>query len=42
MKYDLVIRPEAEQDMQDAFGWYEDRVPGLGREFLRCVDASID
>jgi len=41
MKYDLIIRPEAEQDMRGAFGWYEDRVPGLGREFLRCVDASL-
>jgi hypothetical protein len=41
MKYALIIRPEAEQDMQGAFGWYEDRVSGLGREFLRCVDASI-
>jgi len=41
MKYALIIRPEAEQDMQGAFGWYEDRVSGLGREFLRCVDAAI-
>ena len=41
MKYHLIIRPEAEQDIQGAFGWYEDRVVGLGREFLRCVDASI-
>ena len=41
MKYDLIIRPEAEEDVQGAFGWYEDRVTGLGREFLRCVDASI-
>jgi plasmid stabilization system protein ParE len=41
MKYDLIIRPEAELDMQGAFGWYEERVSGLGREFLRCVDAAI-
>ena len=41
MKYDLIIRPEAEQDMHGAFGWYEDCFSGLGREFLRCVDASI-
>ena len=25
--------------MTDAFDWYEDRVPGLGSEFLICVDA---
>ncbi len=41
MKYYLIIRPEAEEDIQGAFGWYEDRVSGLGREFLRCVDAAL-
>ena len=41
MKYDLIIRPEAEQDIKLAFGWYEDRVSGLGREFLRCIDVAL-
>jgi plasmid stabilization system protein ParE len=41
MKYKLIIRPEAEQDMQETFRWYEDRVLGLGREFLRCIDAAL-
>jgi len=41
MIYDLIIGPEAEQDIQGAYGWYEDRVSGLGKEFLRCVDAAI-
>lgn len=35
----LIVRPEAEAEMTDAFDWYEDRVPGLGSEFLMCVDA---
>ena len=35
----LIVRPEAEMEMADAFDWYEDRVPGLGSEFLLCVDA---
>jgi len=35
----LIVRPEAEAEMADAFGWYEDRVPGLGDAFLLCVDA---
>ncbi len=35
----LIVRPEAEAEMIDAFDWYEDRVPGLGSEFLLCVDA---
>ncbi len=35
----LIVRPEAEEALTDAFDWYEDRVPGLGSEFLLCVDA---
>ena len=41
MKHFLIIRPEAEQDIQMAFSWYEKRVSGLGMEFLRCVDVAI-
>jgi len=37
----LIIAPEADQDVADAFGWYEGRRLGLGEEFLSCVDASI-
>ncbi len=35
----LIVRPDAEAEMTEAFDWYEDRVPGLGSEFLLCVDA---
>ena len=35
----LIVRPEAEAEMTEAYDWYEDRVPGLGSEFLLCVDA---
>jgi hypothetical protein len=41
MAVELVIAPEAEQDIAQAYGWYEDRRPGLGEEFLSCVDACI-
>ena len=37
----LIIAPEAEQDVADAYGWYEDRRVGLGEEFLSSVDACI-
>ena len=37
----LIIRPEAEAELTEAFAWYEERVPGLGAEFLLCVDASF-
>ena len=38
----LIIRPEAEEEIYDAFGWYEDRVSGLGLNFLLCVDAVFN
>ena len=37
----LVILPEAEQDVAQAYIWYEEQELGLGEEFLRCVDARI-
>jgi plasmid stabilization system protein ParE len=37
----LTLAPEAEQDISDAYEWYELRRPGLGEEFLSCVDACI-
>lgn len=39
MSRQLIIRPEAEAEMTEAFEWYEDRSSGLGCEFLLCVDA---
>ena len=41
MSLRLIIRPEAEAELADAFDWYEDRVPGLGYDFLLSVDAVI-
>ena len=34
MAAELIIAPEAQQDVDEAYGWYEDRRPGLGEEFL--------
>jgi len=42
MAAELIIAPEAEQDLADAYGWYESQRPGLGEEFLTCVDACIE
>ena len=41
MAAELIIAPEAQQDVDEAYCWYEDRRPGLGEEFLGCVDACI-
>jgi len=41
MKYELVIKPEAEKDLSETFEWYEERRKGLGYDFLLQVDASL-
>jgi plasmid stabilization system protein ParE len=41
MSYILIISPEAELDIQDAFDWYEQRDSGLGSEFVRAVDSCL-
>jgi plasmid stabilization system protein ParE len=33
--------PGAKQDIAEAFAWYEQRSLGLGREYARCLDATI-
>jgi plasmid stabilization system protein ParE len=42
MSRELIIRPEAEADIAQAFGWYEARVSGLGSEFLLVLDAAFN
>ena len=41
MAADLSTAPEFEQDVADAYGWYERQRVGLGEEFLGCLDACI-
>ncbi len=41
MAVSLVISPEAAQDLDDAYRWYEMRRVGLGEDFLCAVDACI-
>ena len=41
MAKNLILLPEAEQDITEAYYWYQERELGLGEEFLRCIDASI-
>jgi plasmid stabilization system protein ParE len=30
MKYRLIVRPEAEDDLKEAYSWYEDKINGMG------------
>ncbi len=42
MAAELIISPEVEQDLAEAYAWYEDQRFGLGEEFLNCVEARIE
>jgi plasmid stabilization system protein ParE len=42
MSRKLIIRPEAEADLSEAFEWYETRVTGLRLEFIRTVDSLFN
>jgi plasmid stabilization system protein ParE len=41
MAAELILAPEVEQDLAEAYAWYEGQRTGLGEEFLTCVDACI-
>jgi plasmid stabilization system protein ParE len=41
MAAELIIAPEAEQDIDEAYAWYERQRVGLGERFLTSVDACI-
>lgn len=38
----LIIRKEAEQDIQSAFEWYQQRQASLGQSFLSEIEAKLD
>ncbi len=40
MKYKVVIRPETENDLKEAFSCYEDKRKGLGYNFLSYIMAK--
>jgi len=41
MAVSLILTPETEQDLAEAYAWYELRRVGLGEEFLGSVDACL-
>jgi plasmid stabilization system protein ParE len=41
MAADPIFAPEAYQDVDAAYDWYESQRAGLGEEFLGCVDACV-
>lgn len=41
MSHPIRLRPELLDDAAEAYAWYEDRVEGLGDEFLKAFYAAI-
>ncbi len=41
MAAELILAPEAEQDIAEAYAWYEGRRFGLGEDFLSCIEACL-
>lgn len=41
MPISLILTEKAQEDLDVAYQWYEEQEPGLGKEFIRCIDAII-
>jgi plasmid stabilization system protein ParE len=41
VSYTLIVRPEADADLELAQQWYEQQMAGLGGEFVNAVDAAL-
>jgi plasmid stabilization system protein ParE len=37
----ITFTPEADDDVAESYDWYESREPGLGEDFLRCIEACL-
>ena len=42
MNYQIIIRPEAEAEISESYAWYEERLAGLGSDFILCIDAIFN
>jgi hypothetical protein len=42
MAAELIFAPEVDQDLAEAYLWYESQRAGLGAEFLTCAEACIE
>lgn len=41
MSLGIIVRPEAELDISEAYDWYEERSSGLGAQFLGAIDEAL-
>ncbi len=41
MTYEVRIRPEAEEDLKEAYSYFEQCRIGLGADFMLCIEDSL-
>ena len=41
MSRTLIVEPGAQSDIEDGYGWYEKRQPGLGQRFIEELDIAF-
>jgi plasmid stabilization system protein ParE len=42
MKFEILIKPQADEEIIDAARWYEHQRVGLAQEFLDALEATLD
>jgi toxin ParE1/3/4 len=42
MRRRVLIRPEAEAEIEEAYHWYEEQRGGLGADFLLCMEEGFE
>ncbi|MCA1805651.1 MAG: type II toxin-antitoxin system RelE/ParE family toxin [Xanthomonadaceae bacterium] len=42
MNYKLILWQDAEKDLAQAYKWYNEKVPGLGFDFLAVVERVLE
>ena len=42
MTHGLFVTSAAEEDLAEAWQWYQEQRVGLGEEFVRCVDSCLE
>jgi plasmid stabilization system protein ParE len=41
VSWELILRPEAEAEIEEASNWYEERSPGLGAKFIGAAEMTL-
>lgn len=41
MGFNLLLRSEVEEDLEQAIGWYESKSPGLGKRFFTSFEETL-